>query len=159
MSLFKTFFLSSMLVFFSVHTHAENRLHDISGEDISFADLQGKWVLINYWASWCHTCVEEIPELNRLYAENKNKIAIFAVNYDALPLYKQQQLIKRLGIHYPSLKTDPANDLQLGDIQGVPVTFIFNPQGQLSDALYGGQTVNSLKAALARISRGQMPAA
>lgn len=159
MSLFKTFFLSFILLFFTVNAHAENLLHDMNGQDISFADLQGKWVLINYWASWCHSCVDEIPELNRLYEENKSKIAIFAVNYDALPLYKQQSLIKRLDIQYPSLRQDPAHDLRLGDIQGVPVTFIFNPQGQLSDALYGGQTVDSMKQALARISRGQIPAA
>ena len=125
-------------------------LQDMSGQKISFSDLQGKWVLINYWASWCQTCIDEIPVLNNFYEKNKNNnVALFAVNYDALPIDMQQKLIKQFDIRFPSLIKDPSNALQLGDIRGVPVTFVFNPQGQLSDTLYGGQTLNSLKDALA----------
>lgn len=125
-------------------------LQDMSGQKISFSDLQGKWVLINYWASWCQPCIDEISELNHFYEKNKkNNVALFAVNYEALPVDMQQQLIKQFDIKYPSLQQDPARALRLGNIRGVPVTFIFNPQGQLSDTLYGGQTAESLKEALA----------
>jgi len=62
-----------------------------------------------------------------------------------LPIEKQQKLIRKLNILYPSLKEDPAMELELGDIRGLPATFIFNPQGQLSMTLYGGQTVKSLE--------------
>uniref|UniRef100_UPI00345C6973 TlpA family protein disulfide reductase n=1 Tax=uncultured Legionella sp. TaxID=210934 RepID=UPI00345C6973 len=52
--------------------------------------------------------------------------------------------IRRFNIHYPSLQKDPASELQLGDITGVPVTFIFNPKGQLVKTLYGGQSAETL---------------
>ena len=121
----------------------------MSGRMIPFSELAGKWVLINYWAGWCKSCIAEIPELNHFYEINKDKnVVIFAVNYDAYPLGMQQKLIKQLDIRYPSLKQDPASDLQLGDIRGVPVTFVINPQGELSDVLYGGQSAASLQKAI-----------
>lgn len=123
-------------------------LKDISGQKISFDSLKGKWVLINYWASWCQPCLEEIVELNRFYNKNKNNVALFAVNFDLLPLSNQIALIKKYKINYPSLQHDPAKALHLGEIRGVPATFVFNPQGNLSTTLYGGQTEKSLKNAI-----------
>ena len=149
MNKFKQFLILSFL-FFTLSANANNSLQDLSGREISFDDLKGKWVFINYWASWCETCLLEIPELNRFYEENKNKnIEVFAVNFDALPVNKIQRLIKKYDIRYPSLKNDPREFLNLGDISGVPVTFVFNPEGQLTDALYGGQSAENLKQALA----------
>jgi thiol-disulfide isomerase/thioredoxin len=143
-------FLILSLIFFTLSANATDSLQDLSGREISFADLKGKWVFINYWASWCETCLAEIPELNRFYEENKdNNVAFFAVNFDALPVHKIQRLIRKYDIRYPSLKNDPREFLNLGDISGVPVTFVFNPEGQLTDALYGGQSAENLKRALA----------
>ncbi|WP_370272418.1 TlpA disulfide reductase family protein [Legionella sp. km535] len=125
--------------------YAEVILKDLQGQSTPFSKLKGKWVFINYWAGWCQTCLDEIPEFNRFYQQHKNNpIALYAVNFDALPLFEQKNLIRRFNINYPSLLNDPATDLRLGDISGVPVTFIFNPKGQLVKTLYGGQSVNSL---------------
>ncbi len=123
-------------------------LIDLSGNHISLSSLKGRWVLINYWASWCHPCIEEIPELNHFYQQFKNHdIKVFGVNYDGLSVQEQKELIKELGIQYPNLRGDPAKTLSLGDIRGVPVTFIINPQGHLHKTLYGPQSVASLKRA------------
>lgn len=123
-------------------------LRDISGHTIPFDSLKGKWVLINYWASWCQPCIDEITELNRFYKKSNDKVALFAVNYDALPLSHQLALIRKYKISYPSLRHDPARDLELGDIRGVPATFVFNPEGKLQGALYGSQTLKSLNQAI-----------
>jgi thiol-disulfide isomerase/thioredoxin len=138
--------LSLSFISFSM---AGSPLQDMDGHNISFSDLRGKWVLINYWASWCQACLDEIPEFNRFYEDNKNNdVVMFAVNYDGLPVDAQKKLMTQWDIHYPSLKKDPSSSLHLGDIRGVPVTFVFNPQGQLSHTLYGGQTINDLKRAI-----------
>lgn len=123
-------------------------LKQINGQQIPFNSLKGKWVFINYWASWCQPCLDEIKELNAFYQSQKEKIALFAVNYDMLPLDEQQGLIRKYQIKYPSLQNDPASALGLGDIRGVPATFVFNPQGVLSTILYGGQTLHKLNAAM-----------
>lgn len=123
-------------------------LSDIQGQKIPFTSLKGKWVLINYWASWCQPCLNEIKELNHFYKQNKDKIALFAVNFDLLPLQNQMALIRKYKINYPSLRTDPSEALNLGDIQGVPATFVFDPEGNLHTTLYGEQTMASLKRAI-----------
>lgn len=146
-SLIKTL-ISAVLLMITTVSQADVLLRDIQGQDISFASLKGKWVLINYWAGWCKTCVEEIPELNRFYRKHGQDSVLFAVNYDALPLDKQQRLVRQLNIQYPSLRSDPAFALGLGDITGVPVTFVFNPKGELVNTLYGGQDVRALEEAM-----------
>lgn len=140
------FLLSALLVFVSVsQSQADVLLKEIHGQDIPFSALKGKWVFINYWAGWCQTCLDEIPEFNRFYQQHKEEpIALYAVNFDGLPLFEQKNLIRRFNISYPSLLKDPASELQLGDITGVPVTFIFNPKGQLVKTLYGGQSAETL---------------
>ncbi|MDF1677463.1 MAG: TlpA disulfide reductase family protein [Legionellaceae bacterium] len=124
-------------------------LQSIDGDEFTLKSLKGKWVYINYWASWCAPCLHEIPEINRFYEQNKHKnIAVFGVNYDGLSSDEQRSLIQKYQLAYPSLGLDPADALKLGDIKGVPVTFIFSPSGKLFDVKYGEQTIKSLSAYL-----------
>lgn len=152
MSTFK-YLILIISVFFSglSGTYAEALLKENNGNNRPFSALKGKWVLINYWASWCPSCLEEIPEFNRFYAEHKqDPVEVFAVNFDGLSLAAQNSLIKRFNIHYPSLMQDPSDALKLGDIRGIPVTFVFNPQGELVDTLYGSQTAKHLNKIIAK---------
>lgn len=138
----KVMFLLFFLFFMRLCTAAPI-LRDIDGQEIPFSALKGKWIVINYWASWCHPCLDEIPQLNQLHRQFGQKIALFAVNFDVSTIKEQKELIKKYQIEYPSLE-DPSDILHLGDITGVPVTFIFKPDGQLKEALYGGQTLAKL---------------
>ena len=92
----------------------------------------------------------KLSELNHFYKNNKAKVALFAVNYDRAPLASQIALIRKYKINYPSLQFDPAPALGLGHINGVPATFIFDPNGKLHTTLYGPQTIASLKRATFR---------
>ncbi|CEG55504.1 TlpA disulfide reductase family protein [Legionella fallonii] len=149
-SIIKYVYLTLILMTITSISQADVLLKDTHGQSTSFSALKGKWVLINYWASWCQTCVDEIPEFNRFYKRHKEEsVALYAVNFDALPLFQQRNLIKRFNINYPNLLKDPSNELRLGDITGVPVTFIFNPQGRLVKTLYGGQTAKTLEQVIA----------
>lgn len=117
----------------------------LSGKSIKLQDLKGRWVYINYWASWCKPCVQEIETFNALYKlEKQEQIAVFAVNYDALAMDELKSLIKTQHILYPHFADDPAVAWQLGDVQAVPVTFIINPKGQLVKTLYGEQSLKIL---------------
>ena len=137
------FFIMSL--FISTALQAESVLKNTQGEDILFSSLKGKWVFINYWASWCGPCVYEIPLFNAFYEANKTApVAVFAVNYDASSKRQQEQLIKQFDIRYPSLTRQSVATLHLGDIRAVPMTFVFNPEGEWSTTLYGGQTLASL---------------
>lgn len=138
-----------LFLFFASSLHADPLLQDMNGPLFKLKDLRGKWVFINYWASWCKPCLHEIPILNQFYEMNRHhNLALFAVNYEGLPNEAQLELIHRFQIQYPSLAYDPADPLRLGEIRGVPVTFIFNPQGQLRHTLFGEQTKETLQSFL-----------
>lgn len=144
MSILKAFTTGLAALFFATFVHAEVVLQNLNGQNTAFSSLQGKWVFINYWASWCEPCLAEITELNRFYQQNKHDVAMFAVNYDMVSAQEQKKLVKQFNIQYPALRQDPAKNLKLGHIKAVPVTFVFNPQGKLTKTLYGEQTVKSL---------------
>ncbi|WP_031566795.1 TlpA disulfide reductase family protein [Legionella wadsworthii] len=147
----KILFTALILMLTTSLSQADVLLKDTQGNTISFASLKGKWVLINYWAGWCKTCIDEIPELNRFYQKHeKDSVVLFGVNYDGLSVNQQKKLIQRFNILYPSLATDPAFALGLGDIIGVPVTFVINPKGELVNTLYGGQDLKSLEIELGK---------
>ena len=149
MSCFRVF-LVALAFFFLPYAHAEALLKDHQGHETPFSSLKGKWVFINYWASWCPSCLEEIPEFNRFYKHHQSEaIALYAVNFDGLPLAQQIRLTQRFKIRYPSLAHDPAGALDLGDIPGIPVTFVFNPEGTLETTLYGAQTEKALNKIIA----------
>lgn len=141
-------FLALCCVLFINIASADAILTNIHGETFSFSSLKGKWVMINYWASWCQPCVDEIQELNQFYRANKSKVALYAVNFDALPVENQIELIEELGIRYPSLMENPAAQLGLEHVRGVPATFVFDPNGKLHDTLYGAQTLDTLNKAI-----------
>ena len=56
---------------------------DQHGREVTAAQLQGQWLLINYWAEWCGPCRTEIPELNAL-SETEQGLAVLGVNFDEL---------------------------------------------------------------------------
>ncbi len=143
--------LVALILFLSpTLTQAETYLQDLQGQDIALSSLKGKWVFINYWASWCQPCLDEIPVLNRFYEANKAKgVAMFAVNYDALPRARQERFIQQFDIQYPSLNHNTGKRLHFGDISVVPITFVLDPNGEFSTTLYGGQTMAHLNEVIA----------
>lgn len=139
------YLMTLCLAFMLASSQASVMLQPIDGPPIAFESLQGQWVFINYWATWCDSCLEEISAFNQFYKRYKSKnVRVFAVNYDALPIKRQQALIKQFKINYPVLITDPATALQLGDIQTIPVTFVFSPNGRLVNRLNGPKTYKEL---------------
>ncbi|MDF1758178.1 MAG: TlpA disulfide reductase family protein [Legionellaceae bacterium] len=136
----------SLITFSNIVFSASNLiLEDINGSQVDFSTLKGKWVFINYWASWCSPCIEEIAEFNKVFDSNPTNIAIFAVNFDRLTTENQKKVAKDFSIHYPSVQRESTALLALGDISVLPVTFVFNPEGHLATKLYGGQTAEAIK--------------
>jgi thiol-disulfide isomerase/thioredoxin len=117
-----------------------------------FADLHGRWFLINYWATWCKPCVKEIPELNRFSEQFADRAVVFAVNFDGLADAELQQQAAKLKLTLPLLRDDPAQRLGYQRPDALPSTLVFGPDGQLKKVLQGEQTVASLAAAIGAAS-------
>lgn len=121
----------------------------LDGGNVPLRSLQGQVVLVNYWAVWCKPCREEIPELNHFAAEHKGNIAVFGVNFDAPEPDKNRAQAEKLGIEFPVLAADPAALWQQPQPQVLPATFVIDRQGNWSKTLFGPQTEETLKAAVA----------
>lgn len=109
----------------------------------------GNWVLINYWATWCGPCRDEIPELNTLNAEHAD-IDVFGANYDRLQGQELQDAIAELDIQFASMMADPAELLAQERPRVLPTTYVLSPNGDLHAVLTGPQTEESLLKAMGR---------
>lgn len=139
---------SLLLVIALTACSAEPDYVTADGQSGRFADHQGKWLVINYWAIWCKPCREEIPELNAFQQQHRDNVIVMGVDFDQNPADKLQNLIKDLNIKFTVLINDPAPIFGWQRASGLPTTYIINPQGKLSTTLNGPQTIESLNKAI-----------
>jgi thiol-disulfide isomerase/thioredoxin len=110
--------------------------------------LEGNWIVINYWATWCAPCKAEIPELNRLAFRNTG-LDVYAVNFDEVQGETLLQQAAEMDIQFPLLATDPGPRLGLTRPTVLPTTLILNPAGEETTRLIGPQTEAALHRELA----------
>lgn len=126
---------------------------DQHGRTVTAAQLDGRWLVINYWAEWCGPCRKEVPELNRLADESGGQpLRVLGVNFDGLQGEELRKSVEALGIRYSSLARDPAPRLGLTPSPVLPVTWLVDPQGRVREQLTGEQTAAGLKAKLAALA-------
>lgn len=120
------------------------------GRSGSLADLQGRWLLVNWWAIWCAPCREEIPEFNHLDAETDDAtLLLLAVNFDGPDAAALEEARAALDLQFPMLLPGHEQAMGLTRPEVLPSTVLINPQGQVVTTLVGPQTGEQLRAALA----------
>ena len=103
--------------------------------------------LINYWASWCLPCIEEMPELADFRNRYQRRVEVYAVNYDGLTVDQLRQAVQALGIEIPALFQDPNERLGYQKPTVLPTTIIL-VEGQVKEVLVGPQTRETLEVVL-----------
>jgi thiol-disulfide isomerase/thioredoxin len=148
-SLFILRFLASLALLLSLSlagcSDGEPRYALADGKELKFSDLQGRIVLINYWAEWCKPCRKEIPELNALQQQYGDQVQVLGVNFDGI---QGDALIKQtnnLGIEFPILTTDPRAQFSVEASGVLPETLVIDPQGVFEKVLLGPQTLEQLQ--------------
>ena len=126
---------------------AEEQWLDHRGDTLARAELDNRWVVVNYWAEWCAPCLHELPEFNRL-AEGNSDVLVLGVNYDRISGDELLELSDRMDIRFQVMGEDFEQSLKLERPQVLPTTYIFDPQGQLQHSLPGPQTEESLRVLL-----------
>ncbi|MDF1655578.1 MAG: TlpA disulfide reductase family protein [Coxiellaceae bacterium] len=115
------------------------------GTKITLAALDGKWVFVNYWATWCHSCKQEMQQLDKFAKQYPKKAIVLGYNYMDLHGKALQKAVTDFGISFSELENIPSDYLNTPEeVDSLPVTFVINPQGDVVETLYGPQTVASL---------------
>jgi thiol-disulfide isomerase/thioredoxin len=107
-------------------------LNDAEGKKWQLSELKGKWVVVNFWATWCAPCVKEIPDLAAFAKAHPDKAAVLgvALDYDNVPQLKA--FAKKVGLTYPLVLGEDQDqaEKQLGKVKGLPTTLVYDPSGK-----------------------------
>ena len=105
---------------------------DINQNDVNLDDFKGKLLILNFWATWCSPCREEMPSLDNLQSNNNfNNLKIFPINIGQEDVFKSEFFFKELNIKNLDIYIDaPITLAKKFSIRGVPTTILFNKEGK-----------------------------
>jgi peroxiredoxin len=117
---------------------------DSNGKSIYLSDYRGKWMVVNYWATWCQPCLTELPALNTLHTAHADTLVVLAVNFDGLSPPEIRNFAQAQHLTLPFLSHFPVEKFGITEIASLPTTFLITPEGKLFKTLYGPQTEKSI---------------
>lgn len=125
-------------------------LETMEGASINLADQEGRVLLINFWATWCAPCREEIPDLNELQADLEGDgLRIIGVALDRQGRKVVEPFAEKLSIEYPVvIDAEGTAESEFGPIPGLPTTIVVGPDGQIKKRVIGIFPVDDMKPTL-----------
>ena len=120
---------------------------DINQKNVNLDDFKGKLIILNFWATWCAPCKEEMPSLDNLQSNTQlNNLKIFPINIGQEGLSKSKSFFKKLNIENLNIYFDPPITLaKKFSLRGVPTTILFNKQGKEFARIIGSIDFNDEK--------------
>lgn len=145
--------LLGVLMLTILPVQAEVIFRDIDNQPRTLKDYRGKWLVANFWASWCPPCLKEIPELKDFQRNHAREAQVVGITFEEMELEPLKRFVARHGITYPVFQYHPDAEQAIGPVAGLPTTYVYDPKGQLAARLQGQITAAQLE----RIVRGEKP--
>jgi thiol-disulfide isomerase/thioredoxin len=120
----------------------------LDGKTFDLAAERGKWVIVNYWATWCVPCIKEMPDISKFVASHKNVAAIGLAFDDSEPADIKAFVLKH-PVVYPIAQVTldkPVKDFD--EPRGLPTTWLISPDGKVAKRFVGPITPALLAAAI-----------
>ena len=118
---------------------------DINQKNLNLDDFKGKLIILNFWATWCAPCKEEMPSLDNLQSNNIfDNLKIFPINIGQESVSKSEFFFKELNIQNLDIYMDaPITLAKKFALRGVPTTILFNKQGEEFARIIGSIDFNN----------------
>jgi thiol-disulfide isomerase/thioredoxin len=141
----RTLLLTALLLLASVSTLAQSSqqaasltLRDIHGRPLSLTDYKGKVVLLNFWATWCPPCRQEIPDLIKLQKHYRGQgLRIIGISYPPEKISDVRRFMRKLGINYRVAMGTKASKSLFTSSETLPVTVVIDRKGVMRDVIEG----------------------
>ena len=104
----------------------------LDGKIHRLSDYRGKWVLVNYWATWCPPCREELPELEVFHDNHKDRDAVvLGLDMEDIDRERLREFVEEQFLSYPILLVGSRPKVLLGRVPGLPTSFLVSPEGEI----------------------------
>jgi thiol-disulfide isomerase/thioredoxin len=130
-------------------------LKDLQGHDLSSADLGGKVVLIDFWATWCQPCKKEMPGYQKLLDRFGSRgFVVIGFKFDTMADTEDPlKFAHRIGVHYPLAVAADELKQKFGGIEGLPTTMLYDRHGILREKVVGFEYVEAFESAVKPLLR------
>ncbi|MBI3027846.1 DUF3179 domain-containing protein [Candidatus Woesearchaeota archaeon] len=126
-------------------------LQSLGGKSVKLSDFRGKNVFLNFWASWCPPCREEMPEFQRIYSENPDKLVVIGVNLQE-SRENAEAFVKKLGITFPILLDPNAQVKDMYNVFTQPVTYFIDSNGKIVDKKFAPLTTEQINEKISKMN-------
>lgn len=153
------YFFAILLLAYTVTASAADTadftLPDLQGQQHRLSDYRGKWVLVNYWATWCPPCREELPELEAFYNQSEGKAVVLGVSMDSIDRDRIATFVEEQFLSYPILVAgpNPGPDQRIGEINGLPTSYLVSPDGKVVARQVGPLTADVIRRFIQRYEK------
>jgi len=139
--------ISNIVINKNLKTYDEVIFKDVNQKDINLANYKGKLLILNFWATWCLPCREEMPSLDSLQSDSRfNNLKVFPINIGQEDLLKSVSFFKELKIKNLDIYYDPTVTLaKKFSLRGLPTTVLFNKEGKEFARIVGSIDFNDKK--------------
>jgi peroxiredoxin len=123
----------------------ELRLKSLDGGEYDLSTVKGRVVVVNFWATWCPPCIEELPTMQKLWEKTRDQgLDVLAVNVGE-PADRIQQFLHEFEpeLTFPILLDPDGEAFQAWDVRGLPKTYVVDKRGQVIYEAEGGRNMNS----------------
>jgi len=130
-------------------------LPDLEGKTVRTSDLKGKVVLLNFWATWCPPCKDEIPDFVRLQSKYRDKgLAIVGLSLDHGGAQDVRPFADEYDVNYTMLIANAETAEAYGGIQAVPTTFVLDRDGIIVKRILGRLSAEAFEEAIRPLLEG-----